>query len=450
MTAVILRDVEVEGRRVDVRVVDDRISDIGPRLRLPVDLVIDGHGGALLPGLHDHHLHVLATAAAARSLVLDRSTFEIAVHHAGMINGGWMRVVGYHEAVHGPLDRRSLDTLVPDRPVRVQHQTGSLWVLNSPALKALGLSDHPDGHLLGADDFLRDRVPVEPLDLEAVGTRLAAFGVTGLTDATPTERPNDIALLSAAVDSGALPQRLTVTGGPGLSIGVTPSLARGPVKIVLGDHDLPPLGSIVEWVTRAHEQGRPVALHIVTRVALILALAAWDEAGAMTGDRIEHGAVIPPELMERIARHGLTVVTQPSFVRDRGDRYLQEVDADDVPFLYPCAGLTRAGIGVAGSTDAPFGDPDPWRAIAAAVERRTRNGELLGDRERVPPKRALELFLGPPDQPAGPVRRVVAGAPADLCLLHLPLKEALATPSREHVRTVMCRGRIVADRDQGP
>ena len=64
-----MRDVEVEGRRVDVRIENGRIAALGPGLEADAGArVIEGRGGALLPGLHDHHLHLLAWAAALASL----------------------------------------------------------------------------------------------------------------------------------------------------------------------------------------------------------------------------------------------------------------------------------------------------------------------------------------------------------------------------------------------
>jgi hypothetical protein len=42
----------------------------------------------------------------------------------------------------------------------------------------------------------------------------------------------------------------------------------------------------------------------VTRPGLALALAAWDEAGVLAGDRIEHGSVVPPDLRARVAPTG--------------------------------------------------------------------------------------------------------------------------------------------------
>ena len=97
------------------------------------------------------------------------------------------------------------------------------------------------------------------------------------------------------------------------------------------------------------------------------------------------------------------MVTQPGFISDRGDDYRREVEAAEQPWLYPCATLIRAGVAVAGSTDAPFGPADPWRCIAAAVHRRTPGGRVLGRPERISAGRALRLFLGAAGStPAGP------------------------------------------------
>ncbi len=105
--------------------------------------------------------------------------------------------------------------------------------------------------------------------------------------------------------------------------------------------------------------------------------------GTVAGDRIEHGAVVPAELRAELARLGLTVVTQPNFVAERGDDYLAEVDPGDQPFLWPCRSLLAAGVAVAAGTDAPFGRPDPWRLVDAAVNRRSPSGAVIGADERL-------------------------------------------------------------------
>ena len=97
--------------------------------------------------MHDHHIHLFATAAALRSAqcgpeaARDRAGLRVALQQQAPDARGWVRGVGYHESVAGELDRAALDALLPDRPVRVQHRTGQLWILNSRAIERLGL-DH--------------------------------------------------------------------------------------------------------------------------------------------------------------------------------------------------------------------------------------------------------------------------------------------------------------------
>jgi hypothetical protein len=68
---------------------------------------------------------------------------------------------------------------------------------------------------------------------------------------------------------------------------------------------------------------------------------------------------------------------------------------------------------------------------------------VLGAQERLSPRAALDRFLTPLDDAGGAPRRVAAGAPADLCLLDVPLVEALARPSAEHVRLTLRAGQAL-------
>jgi predicted amidohydrolase YtcJ len=456
MSTLVLRDAEVEGARVDVGIAEGRITRVGPRGGVPdADVVVDCAGGALLPGLHDHHLHLLSMAAAAASIdVADGLDEAIRRADAQTPPGAAVRAVRYDEERHGPLDRWRLDALAPGRAVRVQHRSGALWVLSSLALEEVGAAeageegierDHlhrPTGRLFRLDGWLRGRLPGRaPPDLAAVGRRLASYGVTGVTDCTPAAVAAYFEPIADAVRSGALPVTVWVTGGPELSEAGPPSpLRRGPVKILITDHAFPSLDQVSEGFARAHRAGRAVAVHCVSRAGLLLALAAWHAVGCAPGDRVEHASVVPPEAVATLRELSLTVVTQPAFIAARGDGYLAEVEPADRPDLYRCASLQEGGVAVGGSTDAPFGPDDPWVAIRAAIERRAASGARVGSDRGLEPAAALDLFLGPPEHPGGPRRRVTAGATADLCLLDVPLRTALLEPDRRHVATTIAGG----------
>jgi predicted amidohydrolase YtcJ len=460
----VIRRAEVGGGLVDVVISGRSIVDIVEAGRAGADELIDADGAALLPGLHDHHIHLLALAAARRSVacgpptVTDRDGFAAALAAADRAapSDTWIRGIGYHQSVAGDLDRQALDALVPARPVRVQHRSGQAWILNSAALDAAGIDGigtppgveldadgRPTGRLFGLDDWLRSRVPAHAAELAPVGRELASYGVTAVTDATATADAEELGLLATAVERGELRQRVVVTGAAGLNAEAAPQLERGPVKLIIADHRLPHLDDLVRSYREARGLRRCIAVHCVTRASLVLALAAWEEVGVRPGDRIEHGAVIPLELTARIAQLGLTVVTQPVFVATRGDDYARDVEPDDRPHLWRCATLEAAGVPVGGSTDAPFGDPDPWLGIAAAIHRRTVGGTILGPPERMSPTAALDLFLTPLERPGGPSRRVAIGEPADLCLLDRPATDALRAPSSGHVRLVVRDGAVI-------
>jgi predicted amidohydrolase YtcJ len=295
-----------------------------------------------------------------------------------------------------------------------------------------GADGAPTGRLWRADDWLRTRLPPgPPPDLASTGARLARLGITAVIDATPDLAGGAVDTLAGAVATGALPQRVTLLGVP-LDGGLPPGLVAGPYKIVLADSGLPALDDLVDRIRVAHAAGRAVAVHCVTREALVLLLVALRTAGVRSGDRVEHAAVVPAELVGELAALGLRVVTQPGFLADRGDDYLRDVPPADHDDLYRCASLLYAGVPVSLSSDAPYGPLDPWAVLSAAVDRRTQAGAVVTPAEQISPAQALAGYLGG--------RRVVPGEPADLLVLDRPLAEQLAAPTADAVHRVLIGG----------
>jgi len=430
----IQRAVTLDGATVDLRM-SDRIDEVAEALapRAGED-VLDAAGGAVLPGLHDHHVHLYSAAAAAHSVrvgppqVADRAGLVAALANAGAGEDGWIRAVGYHDSVAGELDRDTLDALNavdPATPLRIQHRSGVLWILNSAGLRRVGLSDHPDGRLRSSDSWAQALGRSET-NLTELSDRLARFGVTGITDATPDLAVADMVGLAELHRHGEFRQHVHW-------------LAPG--KRILHDDDLN-LEKLAAWIAGCHSEARPVAMHCVTAAQLLVTIAALRETGCYPGDRIEHAAVVPSDCLKDLADLGITVVTQPNFVAERGEQYLAEVPADEHDQLWRVASLLDAGVPVALSTDMPFGDGDPWAAMRAAVHRRTPSGAVLGGSECVSARTALTMFLGRPDQPAR-LRTLEVGQPADLCVLSVSPEAALAELDAAMVAATVVGGHML-------
>jgi predicted amidohydrolase YtcJ len=448
----------------DVQITGTVIAAIGEQLAPGEDEpVLDAGGGALLPGLNDHHIHLAGLAAAQESLhcgppdVSAAEALAERLRDADRQSTEWLRGIGYHESVAGEINRHWLDIHLPHRAARIQHRSGRLWILNSVALKQLGVSEvgagndpleRIDGRLTGrlydADPWLRERLRSTRPSLHELSRLLARQGITGVTDTSAHNGLDDYRWFAEARQRGELLQRLVVMGNAELDDATHGAhLFRGATKFHLHDTELPDFDGLCNEIRRSHAARRTVAFHCVSRTDLMFALAALSEAGCLRGDRIEHASITPPEAIELIRTMPLTVVTQPGFIYERGDAYLDDVSVDDQAWLYRLRAFIDAGIPLAGSSDAPYGNADPWRAMEAAVTRRTASGTRIGSEEALSAEQALALFTSPLTAPGTAPPALAVGSTADLCLLNESWQTARNRLSAVCVRATFIGGRPV-------
>jgi len=426
---------------IDVRITGSKITAMGTLPRLDREEVIDARGGSLLPSLADHHIHLLALAARSASIVCgppEINTETALAHLLEQQSAGttWIRGVAYHESVAGIIDRHWLDQHLPGRPVRIQHRSGRLWIINSKGLEILrsgskeaqpsGMS-WDKGQLYDEDLWLHHRLAASPPDLSQISRDLARFGVALATDMTPRNDQFIANYLSSQQQQNKLLQDIVIAGRPSLSRLEGPlygnRLKIGPTKIHLHEAKLPDFYEVCSLIIESHCESRPVAFHCVTEIELVFALAAISEAGPVKGDRIEHASIVPSNLLKSLSELNLLVVTQPNFIQERGDQYLSDLSHEDIPGLYRCRGFLDHGIELAGGTDAPFGNADPWRAMQAAVSRQSYNSRTINTSEALTPEQAISLFLGELDNP-GHQRKLETGELAHMCLLNCNWRKA--------------------------
>lgn len=420
----------------------------------------DLRGAPVLPGFVDPHCHPLALGRARLKIDCSPETVStirelVDVLRKGRTTGAdrWIRAFGYDElrlAERRHPTRHDLDEAATDRPVCLEHSSGHALVLNTRGLREVGIhagssepeggtidrdpaTGEPTGLLLEMNDFVSARMSRHPRDdarkvAKSASDALLEAGVTSVTDAGFRNSANKLDLYAHWRLGGDFQPRVTVMLEPGAwpirtatASGVRVGCAK--LRFTVSSGDVRP--TVEEAVTRAKSalaHGAPgLAIHAVEPGCIAAAIEAIQQVGnaARTRRRVEHASECEPGLAQRLVRVGATIVTQPGFLRTRGDRYLNAPDLD-VSSLYPLRRWWRLGARVAGSSDAPFGPVNPFVGISAAITRRAHSGRTVGRGEGLELHDALALF-GPNAAEAAALHRdagsLTVGAFADFVVL---------------------------------
>lgn len=349
--------------------------------------------------------------------------------------------------------RWDLDPVSASNPVWLLHISGHMGVANSAALKLAGVArdtpDPPGGRIVRREDgeptgllletaqeLVKRVLPPYTLAetkaaLAAAGAQMAAEGITAAQDAwAGWIAPEEFRAYQEASEEGLLPQRVwlmvdveklpvregrfdfgfglrTGFGGDRLRLGAvkifTDGSLIGRTAALSQPYTDPPdtAGFLVkseenirEQVRLAHEGGWQVALHAIGDRAIEVTLDAIE--AVMGPDarrhrpRVEHAGVLRPDLIERIRRLGVVVVTQPRFVFEFGDGYRAALGDERIRLTFPLASLR--GLHVAFSSDRPVTDGAPLLGIAAAVLRRTASGAPYVREEAVTLEEAVRAY----------------------------------------------------------
>jgi predicted amidohydrolase YtcJ len=367
-------------------------------------------------------------------------------------SGSWVRGGGYVE--YGLRERRhptrwDLDRAVPDRPCVLYHTSYHACVLNSVALAALGYTDNtpdpPDG-VLGRDEngrlnglifeapafqILREDMrrtlaemgESERLEMaDAASRHFASLGITTCADADML--PEAFSAFQAAERERRLNVRVSglfareafdwliegeVAGSTWMRVQGIKIFADGGMSsrtaAIDGTYPVPPYGSgilfwerdeLAEMIRGFDRSGFQVAVHAQGDRGIQTVLEAYQDVLHGQSDnprrhRIEHGGAMYPHLIEKAARLGIVVVSQPGFLSILGDGF-REAFGDRGNLLYPFRSLRQAGVTVAGSSDAPVITASPLLGMRDAVLRKTRSGQVLGSGEQLTALEALEIY----------------------------------------------------------
>ena len=414
-------------------------------------------GRTVLPAFLDPHSHALAYAVSLLQISLAGcatpeevcARLREAVRRRPPRAGEWVQAAGYD---HNRFpDRRHparelLDAAVPDFPLVIQHQSGHAGVLNTRALKALGLGPETpdpeggsygrgaDGRLTGyleENAFLAalGRIPLPGPEAlcaaaEEAQTVYASHGIATAQEGMMTAALADY--YAALVERGAL--RLDVVGyaAPAQLPLFQSRLPRccgqysgrfrlGGVKLVL---DGSPQARTA-WLNEPYEGDTARGYPALTDEAVISALRAATCVGLQTlahcnGDAacdqfIRCCAVVERELpalrqlrpvmihaqllrrdrMGEMARLGIIPSFFAAHIYHWGEDHIANLGRARAERISPLGSAARAGLPFTLHQDTPVLPPDMLETVWCAAVRRTRAGTNLAPEERVSVYEAL-------------------------------------------------------------
>jgi predicted amidohydrolase YtcJ len=348
-------------------------------------------------------------------------------------------------------NRHDLDAATTEHPVMIVNGSGHLSAVNSLALELAGVTrataDPVGGHFVRdehgeatgvlhetAQEPVRDQIPVPTVEDHVAALRrcndaYARAGITSSQDARSdtadqvrayqqAARRGDLKLrtsmmihhnllphvLDAGIEQGLGDHRLRV--GPikifidgsliGRTAAVTQPFLNDPHDDNLGLFMMPK-EEFEEIVLRAHGGGYQIAVHAIGDAGIDWVLDAYEKALAAHPradhrHRIEHCGICRPDIIERIARLGVVVVSQPVFINEYGDGFIRHLGMERIQLTYPFRSFLEKGVRLVFSSDCPVSSFVPLKSIQAAVTERTGSGQSYALEEAVTVEEALEMF----------------------------------------------------------
>ena len=418
---------------------------------------IDLDGRTIIPGLCDSHVHFLAWASNSEKLDLKGSKsindirkklsdFVRNSNYTDYADDSWLEGRGWNQELFDPgfqnmPTKHDIDDIVPNTPVVLSRVCGHVGVINSAAIRKLGI-DSDTSISGGIIDIGTDGEPngiiretalelvwnsIPSLDdndlgilLNKYGKIAASYGLTTLNSDDLSKLNDDynraINFYSKAESEGKMPFRIrqqfllrthklfrdfladgwrTGIGGRMYKIGPLKLLCDGSLggrtAWLREDYaDEPgarglPIHSqedLDEFVWLAHSSGMQVAMHAIGDATLDICLNSIEKAKEFRKNSLRHIIVhcqtADDEQLSRLKKLGLGAAVQPCFVPSDREMAIRRLGNQKASGSYRWKTMLDKGIILSAGSDAPVESISPILGIHAAVTRQDENNRPYG------------------------------------------------------------------------
>ena len=367
--------------------------------------------------------------------------------------GEWIRGWGYNDkrlAERRHPTKDDLDDVTTEHPMIVARTCNHISVVNSKALELYGLSESdpdPPGGKLGRSNGRLNGQLYESIHMavyefsqygekeiiagyEQASRHYAAHGITSLHEAGAYGNDH-FRWLYKGVAGKVIQQRLYVVMGSlsrskevletavkgGMMTGVGDEYYKvGPAKLFIDGSSSGPTAAtrapytshpedsgilyysqeeLEETLVQAAGKGFQITSHAVGDLAIEMLLTCIEAAAPVSEPdirhRIEHAAIAPADLQERMARTHAVPVLNPAFIYEFGDGYVNDYGSR-IEEMFPAKDMLEQGIVPAFGSDNPITTVNPLIGLYAAVTRKSRSGHKVGSNQAVSVMEAIRMY----------------------------------------------------------
>lgn len=421
---------------------EGKVLNIGTKKELtkkyPKARLVNGHGKALLPGLHDAHAHIMGYSRLQNQVDLSgigsleeslTKIKEFATKHPDekwILGRGWNQVLWKNKQFPSKSD---LDTLNIDRPIWLRRIDGHAGWANSQAMQMGGSSGYEKeiagGEIIedsngiqtgvyvdNAMTIIEKEIPQESpyvtLDYMITGlNKLASLGLTSIDDAgidfqtyqayrlLAKHKLMPIRINAMLNSSDAhLTQMLKkpvhdkngflqVHSIKYIFDGALGSRGAAMIKPYSDRPDsfgliVQPQDFIEKIAYRYAPQGWQIAIHSIGDRANRMALNIMADKRAFTEhnrNRVEHAQIVNFDDLQMFKKHRIIASMQPTHATSDMNMAEDRIGKQRLQGAYAWQSLLKEGVVIASGSDFPVELANPFFGLHAAVTRQDRNNQ---------------------------------------------------------------------------
>lgn len=151
---------------------------------------------------------------------------------------------------------------------------------------------------------------------------------------------------------------------------------------------------LVQWV---HDRGWSMDIHTCGSAAQELAVKSFIQAQEQSPNprlrhRVHHAYFPTQETIRLMGEHRIPALVSNPFLVNLGESFVASVGEERAAKVMPMASYLQAGVPLAGSSDSPITDFNPWLGMYAATARSTVTGRQFDTGERISREDVLRSY----------------------------------------------------------